>query len=95
MYSNGQWYCPDWARDAFQSGVIYYDSPGCGEPPTELYIDTLEGKHHVSIGDYIILGVTGELYPCKPDIFAQTYEPVSGGTKSNWPHITERFNRVG
>lgn len=74
MYSNGQWYCPDWAREAFQTGVIYYDSPGCGEPPTELYIDTLEGKHHVSVGDYIIQGVAGELYPCKHDIFEQTYE---------------------
>lgn len=39
-------------------------------------IDTLEGKHIVSPGDYIIKGVKGEFYPCKPDIFAQTYEPV-------------------
>lgn len=95
MHSNGEWSCPDWAKEAFQSGTIYYDSPSGEEPPTELYIETLEGRHHVSVGDYIIRGVAGELYPCKPDIFAQTYEPVSGGTKSHWPHITERFNRVG
>jgi len=37
-------------------------------------IKTLEGQHRVSIGDYIIKGVKGEFYPCKPDIFAMTYE---------------------
>ena len=37
-------------------------------------IATLEGSHKVSIGDYIIKGVKGEFYPCKPDIFAMTYE---------------------
>lgn len=40
----------------------------------ELYIQTLEGIHHASIGDYIIKGVQGEFYPCKPNIFVQTYE---------------------
>ena len=39
-------------------------------------IDTLEGKHVVSPGDYIIQGVSGEYYPCKPDIFEKTYEKV-------------------
>ena len=39
-----------------------------------LIIDTLEGKMKASIGDYIIKGVQGEFYPCKPDIFEQTYE---------------------
>ena len=34
-----------------------------------MYIKTLEGDHHASVGDYIIKGVNGELYPCKPDIF--------------------------
>ncbi|MFU2102400.1 hypothetical protein [Paenibacillus larvae] len=37
---------------------------------------TLEGNHIVCPGDYIIRGVKGEYYPCKPDIFAETYEPV-------------------
>ena len=37
-------------------------------------IDTLEGKHIVRPGDYIIKGVKGEFYPCKPDIFEMTYE---------------------
>jgi hypothetical protein len=39
-------------------------------------IDTLEGAHIVTPGDYIITGVMNEVYPCKPDIFAMTYEPV-------------------
>lgn len=37
-------------------------------------IDTLEGRMVVSRGDWIIRGIKGELYPCKPDIFAATYE---------------------
>lgn len=41
------------------------------------WIDTLEGGHIVCPGDWIITGVKGERYPCKPDIFAQTYEAVS------------------
>lgn len=40
----------------------------------QLYITTLEGYLHASVGDYIIKGVQGEFYPCKPDIFEQTYE---------------------
>ena len=42
-----------------------------------LYIETLEGNMNVSIGDYIIKGIVGEFYPCKPDIFKETYETVS------------------
>lgn len=38
------------------------------------WIDTLEGKHIVCVGDWIITGVNGEFYPCKPDIFSETYE---------------------
>ena len=41
-----------------------------------LIIKTLEGEHIASIGDYIIKGVNGEFYPCKPDIFEKTYELV-------------------
>jgi hypothetical protein len=40
------------------------------------WIDTLEGGHIVCPGDWIITGVAGERYPCKPDIFAKTYERV-------------------
>ena len=41
-----------------------------------LIIKTLEGEHIASIDDWIIKGVQGECYPCKPDIFEQTYEAV-------------------
>ena len=40
------------------------------------WIDTLEGGHIVCPGDFIITGVKGEKYPCKPDIFEQTYDEV-------------------
>ena len=42
-------------------------------------IPTLEGEHIAKEGDWIIKGVKGEFYPCKPDIFAMTYEPVIQG----------------
>ena len=45
------------------------------------WIDTLEQGHRVCPGDWIITGVKGEIYPCKPDIFAATYEPVQGDSK--------------
>lgn len=41
-----------------------------------LKILTLEGAMVANVGDYVIKGVQGELYPCKPDIFAATYQPV-------------------
>ena len=42
----------------------------------EMIIHTLEGDMKASIGDYIITGVNGEKYPCKPDIFHKSYEKV-------------------
>jgi hypothetical protein len=51
-------------------------------PPTRTvqsasaYIQTLEGRMEVSLGDWVITGVQGEHYPCKPDIFAATYDPA-------------------
>lgn len=41
-----------------------------------LNIVTLEGTHRADVGDWVICGVAGELYPCKPAIFEATYEPV-------------------
>lgn len=64
-------YVPAWAICALEDDkTMYYKDAG------ELYIKTLAGDHHVSVGDYIIKGVAGELYPCKPDIFQKTYEPI-------------------
>ena len=42
----------------------------------ELDIHTPEGTMHASIGDYIITGISGEQYPCKPDIFEKTYDLI-------------------
>jgi len=42
----------------------------------QIVIETLEGNHFASVGDWIIKGVKGECYPCKPDIFELTYEIV-------------------
>jgi hypothetical protein len=57
------------SADGWPLGV-YKDS----DSPTGFAIDTLEGGYHVTEGDWIITGVKGERYPCKPDIFAATYE---------------------
>lgn len=42
----------------------------------DFYIKTLEGNMRISVGDFIIRGVNGEYYPCKPDVFEKTYEKV-------------------
>jgi hypothetical protein len=47
-----------------------------GKEDGKYYIDTLEGKHYVRPDDFIIIGVRGERYPCKRDIFFATYEKV-------------------
>lgn len=55
---------------------------GWGLPIEErsLCIPTLEGEHIASMGDWVIQGVKGEFYPCKPDIFEMTYEAVDGNS---------------
>lgn len=54
-----------------EEDVLQYD-----EDSNRQYIKTLEGELTVSDGDWIIKGVQGEFYPCKPDIFEATYEPA-------------------
>ena len=74
--SKGEYYVPLWAEKAFKNGIMYYKELDTLGHPSELFIKTLEGDHHATVGDYIIKGVKGELYPCKPDIFEMTYEEV-------------------
>ena len=61
-------------------------------------IKTLEGLMNVSNGDYIIIGVNGEAYPCKPDIFNKTYEVEVAPTKCHYcgrcAELTQVFSRV-
>ena len=47
-----------------------------GRPGEPILISTLEGGLNANVGDWIIKGIKGEFYPCKPDIFEQTYEKV-------------------
>ena len=73
-----QWF-KDGDHPAVHRGEGYYRkeiSPGILYQSEKYYIKTLEGTLTVSPGDWIITGVQGEHYPCKPDIFEQTYEVV-------------------
>lgn len=65
------------------------------KPKEGLIIHTLEGDHHASPGDYIIKGVNGEFYPCKPDIFAKTYEPATLTPPNEWVSVEERLPEPG
>lgn len=73
---NSEW--PTWLHDAWNRGretvgAVYRTTPGFDDT---ISIKTREGELLVSWNDWIIMGVQGELYPCKPNIFALTYEPV-------------------
>ena len=59
---------PTWLNYAINNNVIFLD-----DSDEHLKINTLEGAMVVNVGDYIIRGVKGEIYPCKPDIFEMSY----------------------
>ena len=75
-------YMPEWFM--MDERVAWYNekiivSPFQHEPKTQYcLIETLEGTMRGNYGDYIIKGVKGEIYPCKKDIFEETYAPYSG-----------------
>lgn len=71
--NNVDW--PEWLHEAWQKDRSVPGAFWRAEDGT-LAITTLEGVHAVSLNDFIIQGVKGELYPCKPDIFAATYTEV-------------------
>lgn len=66
---------PKWIIESFDTGILHWTIV-VPQIFSTLYIETLEGTMQVSVGDYIIKGVRGELYACKPDIFIDTYEEV-------------------
>lgn len=75
----------DGTQEAWESAIKFVGSAGgafnghLGNDDKDrcwFYIDTLEGQMTAYNGDWIIKGVKGEFYPCKPDIFAATYEQV-------------------
>jgi hypothetical protein len=59
---------PKWLRSAYEKGGVLFTEGG-------IYLPTLEGSMLAQTTDWIICGVKGEVYPCKPDIFEATYEP--------------------
>ena len=65
-----EWFDGDHPNPLHPAGLILDPKRRCVEVPT------LEGTMTAQVGDWIITGVKGERYPCKPDIFAMTYEPV-------------------
>ena len=74
---NSEW--PNWLNRAWQLeretiGSVYPIVPNTGDGL--LGVGTLEAQQLISWNDWIIQGIKGELYPCKPDIFEVTYEPV-------------------
>jgi hypothetical protein len=60
---------PKWFIEACVDGTVFFKDGSD-------HIKTLEGKFKISHGDYIIKGIKGELYPCKADIFEESYDPV-------------------
>jgi hypothetical protein len=65
------------------TGTRFADRDAGGNPV--LVIQTLEGDVRATLGDWIIKGVQGEFYPCKPEIFAATYEGLPAGVLSVEP----------
>lgn len=63
---------PKWIIDAIEKGLVWFNNEGTEYVNME--IKTLEGNHIARRGDFIIKGIKGEIYPCKPDIFELTYE---------------------
>ena len=72
----------EWAPTLTWLDSVGYTVPFLGEPAIQrdadgsILIRTLEGTMRADVGDWIIRGVKGEFYPCKPDIFDATYEPA-------------------
>ena len=60
-----------WGAKEFVGQSSYF------EDTNDLTIFTLEGDHRANLGDWIIKGLVGEFYPCKPDVFAMKYEEVN------------------
>jgi hypothetical protein len=64
---------PAFITDAVELGMLH---PNLDAHPPCVMIDTLEGRMRGDVGDWIIKGIKGELYPCRDDIFRMTYEEV-------------------
>lgn len=65
-----------WNGENLNEIVMFTNMHNLQYGESKLKIKTLEGNMIASIGDYIVKGIKGEFYPCKPDIFEQTYDKV-------------------
>ena len=89
---------PIWILDATKAGLVFFLDG-------HLHIKTLEGVHIANPGDWIIRGIKGELYPCKPDIFEATYDSAVPAPEQPGPlafsavvaglKLGRRFQRAG
>ena len=78
-WDNSEW--PNWLHEAWNSDPGVWIDPDAPiaegkESANELVCGTLEGVYKITFGDYIIKGIQGEIYPCKSDIFEETYEKI-------------------
>lgn len=64
-------------KDIWDFCTLAYFNTDFESGDLKLLVQTLEGPMEASVGDFIIKGVNGEFYPCKPDIFEKTYESVT------------------
>lgn len=68
--SDDRYALPEWAQVAWATGKLIFTENG-------FLVETLEGTHTASYGDYLVRGIRKELYPVKKAIFEETYEPVA------------------
>lgn len=73
----------------WSSGKVFTELP----EETNLFIETLEGVMKASLGDYIIKGIKGEFYACKPDIFKLTYSPSNSFMETKLESAVFNFNQ--
>lgn len=99
-FENPDWFpLPAWFKEAIECGNAY----GQGGDKPYYTIKTLEGDMRASIGDYIIKGIKGEIYPCKPDIFEASYDVASEKPNRIYPiqieslkkQIRYEFTKIG
>lgn len=81
---------PEWIVEAIGDGTVLFENRGT--PDVALLVRTLEGTMRAERGDYIIKGIKGELYPCKPDVFEATYDEVPG--QMDWKRAVVRANDI-
>lgn len=77
MNSKGEYYVPEWAVDALKSGILYYDSKNKNEPPSTLFLSTVDGfEMDIKVGYYIIRQSDGAISVCTESYLNEQYEII-------------------